>query len=365
MLKASDEMKKLEAEAGDAIRGALSEISVIKDLEVELEPFSRPSEHAVDIVARFRAHDRPWTLICEVKSNGQPRQVRNALYQLRYAVEHYAVEHSASNAAPLLVASYLSPAARALCREHHVSYLDLEGNCRIAFDGVYIERATASRPPAARRELKSLFKPKSARVLRVLLRDPDHPWKVADLAQEADVSVGHVSNVRSALLDREWAVVDSGGLRLARPGALLDDWTDNYEAPPGQRRSFYTPLHGKVFEETVRQVMRDNPRKVVLASFSAAQWIAPYGRSASQFLYVAGPALIQVQDRLRAISAGKGDNLIITQLKDDGVLRDAIEPAPGVFTTGLIQTYLDLANAGERGREAADHLRQERLSWPN
>ncbi|MDA4631000.1 hypothetical protein NZA98_07735, partial [Escherichia coli] len=31
--------------------------------------------------------------------------------------------------------------------------------------------------------------------------------------------------------------------------------------------------------------------------------------------------------------------------------------------TSSVQTYLDLAIAGERGAEAADHLRKEKLSW--
>jgi hypothetical protein len=43
---------------------------------------------------------------------------------------------------------------------------------------------------------------------------------------------------------------------------------------------------------------------------------------------------------------------------------DTIEPAPGAVCTSPVQTYLDLSIAGERGAEAADHLRQERLSWP-
>jgi hypothetical protein len=34
-----------------------------------------------------------------------------------------------------------------------------------------------------------------------------------------------------------------------------------------------------------------------------------------------------------------------------------------VVCTSPVQTYLDLAAAGERGQEAADHLRQERLQW--
>lgn len=42
-----------------------------------------------------------------------------------------------------------------------------------------------------------------------------------------------------------------------------------------------------------------------------------------------------------------------------------IEPAPGIICTSAVQTYLDLAQAGERGGEAAKHLRLERLDWSN
>ena len=55
---------------------------------------------------------------------------------------------------------------------------------------------------------------------------------------------------------------------------------------------------------------------------------------------------------------------MITVLKYPELLRDTDEPAPGAVCTSPIQTYLDLANAGERGREAADHLRREKLKWP-
>jgi hypothetical protein len=40
-----------------------------------------------------------------------------------------------------------------------------------------------------------------------------------------------------------------------------------------------------------------------------------------------------------------------------------VEAGPGVICTSAVQTYLDLTNAGERGKEAADHLRQEKLQW--
>jgi len=56
--------------------------------------------------------------------------------------------------------------------------------------------------------------------------------------------------------------------------------------------------------------------------------------------------------------------VVVTVPKDSGLLADTVEPAPGAICTSPVQTYLDLSIAGERGAEAADHLRQKKLSWP-
>ena len=119
-----------------------------------------------------------------------------------------------------------------MCREQAVGYLDLEGNARLAFDGVFMERLVSDKPSVERRELKSLFKPKSAQVLRTMLRDPNRAWRVTELAETTGVSLGHVSNVRVGLLDREWAQVSGEGLLLSEPDALLDAWRNAYEPPP-------------------------------------------------------------------------------------------------------------------------------------
>src|SRR5471032_154419 len=72
----------------------------------------------------------------------------------------------------------------------------------------------------------------------------------------------------------------------------------------------------------------------------------------------------KLQTALKLAPASKGENVVVTVPKDLGLLADAVEPAPGAVCTSPVQTYLDLSIAGERGAEAADHLRQERLSWP-
>jgi hypothetical protein len=239
-----------------------------------------------------------------------------------------------------------------------VGFLDLEGNVRLGFDAVFIERAVASKPAVERRELKSLFKPKSAQVLTVMLRDPAHTWRVTELAEAADVSLGHVSNVRSGLLDHEWGRASPQGLFLADPDRLLDAWRDAYEPPAGQRLGFYTTLHGGAFEEAARRVLRAGSDKgrAIFASFSAAHWLAPFARTGTQFFYADEHGLERLQTALALSSPAKGENVVATVPEDEGVFRDAVEPAAGAVCSGLVRTYLDLSAAGERGQEAAEHL---------
>ncbi len=360
-MKNSPDMLDLEASiqsrAVEALRSVLEQVPVIALKRIEHEV---GVDRRVDILVRLKVGGRPHELICEVLSSGQPRFVRTASLQLRHEV--LGNSHSVT---PVLIAPYLSPQSQSLCRDHEIGYLDLEGNCFLSFDGVFIERRIATRPSAEHRTVKSIFKPKAAQVLRVLLREPRHPWRVANLAEAAGVSLGHVSNVRAALLDREWAKAGGGGLYLTDPDALLDAWRDTYSPPEGKRLAWYTTLHGSTFEEAARKALGAANRDgaATFASFSAAQWLAPYARTGTHFFYADETGLKVLQRALKLTSTSRGENVVITLLRDCGPLLDRIEPAPGVVCTSPVQTYLDLFPAGERGREAAEHLRREKLTW--
>ena len=76
-----------------------------------------------------------------------------------------------------------------------------------------------------------------------------------ELAEAARVSLGHVSNVRTRLLEREWGHVSDDGLFLIKPDVLLDHWRNAYERPAGRRLTFYTTLHGSKFAEAARLVL--------------------------------------------------------------------------------------------------------------
>ncbi|GAA4030889.1 hypothetical protein GCM10022212_31690 [Actimicrobium antarcticum] len=352
-------MKNIEGQATQVLRLLLEQVPAIRQVDIRYEVHE--SAQGAHLVARINLSGRHHVLVCEMQSTGQPRHVRMALLQLRSYIAHHA-----QDATPVFIAPYLSSDAQALCREQGAGFLDFEGNARLVFDSVFIERQVASKPVVDRRALRSLFKPKSAQVLRVMLRNPRQAWRVTDLAQAAAVSIGHVSNVRVGLLDREWAQVAEAGLFLSEPEALLDAWRDACEPPVAKRLAFYTTLHGSAFEEAARRVLRSDGEAspAAFASFSAAHWLAPYGRTGTHYFYADEAGLERLQSALKLSPSFKGENVVVFLLKDSGLLRDTEEPAPGAICTSPVQTYLDLVNAGERGREAADHLRQERLTWP-
>lgn len=358
MLKQVESLKEIENRAVDALGALIEQVPAITLQDIKVE--SGTSDYRADILAYVNVSDRPHVLVCEVKASGQPRHVRMALFQLRDYVAHYG-----RGATPIFIAPYLSPEAQALCRDSVVGFLDLEGNARLVFDNVFIERLVSSKPFVERRELKSLFKPKSAQVLRVMLRDPLCAWRVTELAEIAGVSLGHVSNVRSGLRDPEWGEVGDKGLFISKPDTLLDAWRDAYQPPAGKRIGFYTTLHGSSFEEAARLVLHAGPEngQAVFASFSAAHWLSPHGRTGMQYFYADKVGLERLQVGLKLSSVSKGENVVVTMPDDQGLFRDIAEPASGAICTSPIQTYLDLTAAGERRREAAEHLRRERLSW--
>lgn len=366
MVKNVELQKELEATAIDSVRDLLRCLPA-----AEVTPLAefRRTDRRLEVDGLIRVHygGAVRLLVIEVKAHGAPRFVRSAMYQLESCVARVreCPTHAVEFVVPMLVCPYLSPESRAICRDHDVAYLDLEGNARLVFDGVYIERSVPTKPKSETRALRSIFTPKAAAILRALLREPDRPWLVTHLAASANASLGHVSNVCKALLQREWADRRHDGIVLAQPDALMRTWRDNYRRPRGDRFDAYTHLHGRQFDDRVRTALNPGPGspRAVYALASAAQWIAPFSRDAIQSFYADAAGARVLRETLELRPGGSGPNVVVHAIADESIFDDAIEPLPGLFCTSPIVTYLDLWCGNDRDREAANHLAREALPW--
>ena len=367
MLKTYDIVKSMEIRAVDAVRDLLGNVPGVQLESVEYER-KIGRDYRVDGLVGFAHHGGNYALVVEVKSNGAPRFIRSAVYQLESYVARLRRSGEANGGQcfiPMIVSPYLSPESRAICLDHDIAYLDLVGNARLAFDTVYIDRAVAEKPVSETRALRSIFTPKAAAILRVLLREPGRAWRVADLAAQARASYGHVSNVRKALLAREWIEVREDGAVLVQPDVVLKTWREGYRCPAGESITGYTHLHGRQLDERLRGTLNPQPARAraIYAQHSAAQWLAPFGRSAAHAFYADEPGAAALKEALKLTHAARGANVALFVPTDESLFHDASEPAPNVFCTSPIVTYLDLWIGNDRDREAAEHLAGKFFPW--
>ena len=367
MMKSPILVNELQTKAMNAVRDLFDHVPRLVVSSIRHERLVG-SDQRIDGWIEFEHGDDTYALIIEVKSNGAPRFVRSAVYQLMgYLAQASQSGHEdcGRRLIPMLVSPYLSPESRSICSDQDVAYLDLVGNAHLAFDDVYIDRAVAERPKSETRALRSVFTPKAAAILRVLLRDPERAWRVADLAEAANASLGHVSNVRRALHEREWIEKRDNGIILVQPDVLLRTWREKYRQPAGQRISKYTLYHGDQLTKRLSKKLNAEPRhpRAVYSLNSAAQWFAPFSRGGTHSLYADEPGAHMLEETLELTHAAKGANVILYIPKDESLFEDAVQPVPGVFCTSPIITYLDLWRGNDRDREAANHLASKCFPW--
>lgn len=313
---------------------------------------SEPAPPEVDCLVRANLPRGQVRLILEVKTNGEPRHARDAVNTLLRARQAF------PDAYPVFVAPYVSPRAATVCREAGVSYLDAAGNCSLALDTVFIERSGAPNPNVARRELRSLYYPKSERVLRVLLNHPGRAWALQDLAAAAVVSIGQAHKVKEKLLDREWVAQDAAGLRMVAPAEALDRWSANYDFSRNEVNAYYSlDLHRT--ETDLAGVCATLRTRCALTQFSGADRVAPHVRYQRATAYVSDRHQ-EVAEQLGLRPVSSGANVLLLRPYDEGVYY-ALHAVGATPVVSSVQLYLDLLSSPARGAEAAAHLRQQEI----
>ena len=309
-----------------------------------------------DLIVDIRYRDKRKTLLLDIKSSGEPAFLYKAISRLHLASGRWPDSY------PVVVAPYVSPRGREILRESRVGFFDLAGNCLLEFDGVYIERREATKPPAARRQQRALFAPVSSRIHRVLLHNADRRWKLRDLAQEAEVSLGLAHRVAQRLLGETFLEKEERFLVLRDPPGLLDAWREAYRYLINEIRTYHaaarTPQH--LIRRIAEAGSRTNGR-YALTLHAGASLVAPFVRFNDVHIYTEEPAETWVEALdLREVEFGGNFSLLAPY--DAGVFYAAHE-VDGAVVVGDVQLYLDLYHYPARGREQADFLRERRLKF--
>jgi hypothetical protein len=348
-------LEELERKAAEALRSSLEGVP-----SVEVQGIDKDCDiggNRADLVTTVSTPAGTRYFVAEVKSVGQPRAAREAVNQL------WRFREKRPDVVPVFIAPYISPASAELCKQDGTSYVDLSGNCRLVFDNAFIEREGRPNPFAEKRDLRSLYSPKSSRVVRVILANPGKVWKVQELARESKVSLGLASNVKKLLEDREWARKTEGGVAIREPEKLLAEWAENYSFRKNRVRDCYSLEPIADLEAGLSEACRDRKMRYALTGFSAAARLAPMVRSPRAMAYVEKPSDEMIASLgLKEVTSGA--NVTLLEPYDEGIFYGAKE-VDGIRVASPVQVYLDLKGFRGRGEEAAEKLLDEviRPKW--
>jgi hypothetical protein len=351
---------KLLAQARETLERILREVPGVTKFEWDIDERSDQKELASQadlVVAVNNAKDhRQDTIVVEVKNQGHPRQLHEAVNRLlRYT------HRSRRKDYPVVAAPYITEEGAAVCKKENVGYYDLAGNCRLVFGHYYIERVGNPNPVRKNQvtATPSLYAPKSERVLRVLFADKDKAWKVVSLGENARVSLGTVSTVRTILLDREWAKETASGIQLTHPERLLADWATVWARRRERPKTYFTLTPLADAERQMADFARQQKRPFALTGTAGALRVAPMTKYVRTQAYWDGdPAELAQGVGLKPADAGA--NVHILAPRDEGVFFDQ-EEFDGVPIVAPLQLYLDLQREPARGEEAAEHLWRTKL----
>ncbi len=311
-----------------------------------------------DVVVRFRLGEQEHLLVLEVCSLGQPRQIRAAVTRLGE------IRRELPAAYPLAVAVYIGPQSARILRANGLGYLDLSGNCYLAFDNVLIEKEGKRNIRPSTRPLRSLFAPRATRVVRVLLTDPGHTWRLEELARAAEVSLGHSHNVVKRLEELAWVERDDRQrIRLTKPTDLLENWGESYSYRDNDALSYFVP------ERASRKLMADVAgaataagRRYAFTLNAGLSLVAPHSRIAAVHCYLEGdPTPVASALGLRPATETEG-TLHLLAPSDPGVFHRTLEKS-GLKVVCVPQLYVDLLRYERKGAEQAEHLRREAMGY--
>ena len=333
----------------------------------ELFPKARPWDEvadlrvngkAIDLAVRFRLGEQEHLVVVEVSALGQPRQIRGAVTRL------LDVRREITGAYPVAAAVYIGPQSARILKDNNLGYVDLSGNCYLAFDQVLIEKEGKRNVRPSTRPLRSLFAPRATRVVRVLLAEPTRAWRLEELAKAAEVSLGHSHNVVKRLEDLRWVERDHGQrIHLGKPADLLQAWCESYTVRSNEITSYFVP------ERVSRKLMTDvarvagaEGRRYAFTLGAGLSLVAPQPRLTALHCYLEGdPGPLAAALGLRPTAEPDGALHVLTPY-DSGVFYGTLEKA-GLKVVSVPQLYADLIHADRRGTEQAEHLRREAMGY--
>ena len=288
------------------------------------------------------------------------------------AATAWQLAHSAQlnpDARVLLIAGETTAEAREILEDHGIAVIDGLGNAHIELPGLMFHtegRGRQQRPPGPVPPTR--LRGKAGLAAQALLLNPDRDWTVQDLAKDAGIATGLAHRVL-ARLDVEGIVAVEGTgpkrvRRVANPTALLDLWAEEQDDRPARTL-------GHSLAQTPRQLIDQLGINLgragieyALTGAAGASLVAPFVTAIPvvEVWVTATAAPEELHRGALTEPVTEGQNVAFLQAKDDVSLAFR-EQINDVWVVNRFRLYADLRRDPRRGREQADHLREEAIKF--
>jgi hypothetical protein len=266
----------------------------------------------------------------------------------------------------LLIARETTAETREILENHGIAVIDGLGNAHIELPGLLFHLEGRRPPPGTTRPTR--LSGKAGVAAQALLLRPARDWTVQDLAEQAGIAASLAHRVL-ARLEREGIVAAEGtGPKRVRHvtnrTALLDLWAEEQVENPARTLGY---LLAQTPQQLVEQLGTNLERAGIEYAFTGAagaSLVAPFV-TAIPVVDVWVTATAAPEDLHRSAAAdpvSEGHNVVFLQGKDDTPLAFR-EETNDVSVANRFRLYADLRRDPRRGREQADHLREEVIKF--
>jgi hypothetical protein len=316
------------------------------------------------VTAEPRRHDRRPDAVVGF-AGGQAR-LDVEIKKRANAATAWQLVHQARQGTPLLlIADETTAEARAILEDHGIAVIDGLGNAHIELPGLLFHLEGRRAPQHAR---PARLTGKAGVIAQALLLTPQREWQVQDVAEEADVAIGLAHRVLARLEDEGIVVTEGIGRRrvrrVANPTALLDLWAEETADRPNRTLGY---LLAQSPQQLIRELGGNLGRAGIdhaLTGAAAGSLVAPFITAVPvvEVWVAAGVAPEDLYDAAGVDPVAEGQNVVFLQGKDDAplVFREKVKD---VWVANRFRLYADLRRDPRRGREQADHLRQEVIGF--
>lgn len=281
-----------------------------------------------------------------ISRDGYPKLIKNIITEMK------------SDMYCVILAPYITDQTADLCKSADYGFLDLAGNCYIAYKSLFVEIKGNKNDNKPKRAIKSIYERSSvvsSVILRNILEDTSQKWRLQDLASVAGCSIGQVSKVKDFLLKQTYIEQGKDGIVVTDPKAIMRDWARVYSDYSEEKVQCYSLSSITDTEAKITKMKKETGIDCLLTGFSGGVRYQPVVRYQKVHALLDAKDIDDAVEYLGLKRVDSGANVIFI-IKYDPCVGVYSRMVKNSMVASPVQIFLDCMSLKGRGEEMAEEI---------